>query len=49
MIHEDEMNYVKKRTQITGKADLNILKGLTWTAQFSYSEKQNVTSVYHST
>ena len=49
MIHEDEMNYVKKRTQITGKADLKILKGLTWTAQFSYSEKQNVTSVYHST
>lgn len=49
MIHEDEMNYVKKRTQITGKADLNILKGLTWTAQFSYSEKQNVTSIYHST
>ena len=49
MIHEDEMNYVKKRTQITGKADLNILKGITWTAQFSYSEKQNVTSIYHST
>ena len=49
MIHEDEMNYVKKRTQITGKADLNILKGLTWRAQFSYSEKQNVTSIYHST
>jgi TonB-linked SusC/RagA family outer membrane protein len=49
MIHEDEMNYVKKRTQITGKADLNIMKGLTWTAQFSYSEKQDVTSIYHST
>ena len=49
MIHEDEMNYVKKRVQITGKADLNITKGLTWTAQFSYSDKQNTTSIYHST
>ena len=49
MIHEDEMNYVKKRMQITGKADLAIMKGLTWTAQFSYSDKQDVTSIYHST
>ena len=49
MIHEDEMNYVKKRMQITGKADLTIMKGLTWTAQFSYSDKQDVTSIYHST
>lgn len=49
MIHEDEMNYVKKRTQVTGKADLTILKGLTWTAQFAYSDKQNITSIYHST
>lgn len=49
MIHEDEMNYLKKRTQITGKADLTILKGLTWTAQFAYSDMQNITSIYHST
>lgn len=49
MIHEDEMNYVKKRTQVTGKADLTILKGLTWTTQFAYSDKQNITSIYHST
>lgn len=49
MIHEDEMNYVKKRTQVTGKADLTILKGLTWTAQFAYSDMQNITSIYHST
>ncbi len=49
MINEDMMNYVKKRVQITGKADLNIVKGLTWSAQFSYSDRQNITSIYHST
>ncbi len=49
MINEDIMNYVKKRLQVTGKADLNILKGLTWSAQFSYSDRQNITSIYHST
>ncbi len=49
MINEDMMNYVKKRVQVTGKADLNIVKGLTWSAQFSYSDRQNITSIYHST
>ncbi len=49
MIYEDMMNYVKKRVQVTGKADLNIVKGLTWSAQFSYSDRQNITSIYHST
>ncbi len=49
MINEDIMNYVKKRLQVTGKADLNIMKGLTWSAQFSYSDRQNITSIYHST
>ncbi len=49
MINEDIMNYVKKRLQVTGKADLNIVKGLTWSAQFSYSDRQNITSIYHST
>ena len=49
MINEDTKQTIYKRMQITGKADLNVLPELTWTAQFSYMNDQNVLSEYHST
>lgn len=49
MINEDTRQTVYRRMQLTGKADLNLLKDLTWTAQYSYMYDQNVLSEYHST
>lgn len=47
MIEEDEQKTISKVMQITGKADLKLLKGLTWSAQFSYMNDQKTTSIYH--
>ena len=49
MINEDIQNTVYRRMQMTGKADLKIIEGLTWSANFSYMTDQNVKSIYHST
>lgn len=49
MINEDTRQTVYRRMQLTGKADLNLIKDLTWTAQYSYMYDQNVLSEYHST
>ena len=49
MINEDTRQTVYRRMQLMGKADLNLLKDLTWTAQYSYMYDQNVLSEYHST
>lgn len=49
MINEDIQNTVYKRMQVTGKADLKIIDGLTWSANFSYQTDQSTESVYHST
>lgn len=49
MISEDTRQTIYRRMQITGKADLNLLKDLTWSAQYSYMYDQNVLSEYHST
>ena len=49
MISEDTLQTIYRRMQITGKADLNLLKDLTWSAQYSYMYDQNVLSEYHST
>lgn len=49
MINEDTQNTVYKRIQATGKADLTILKGLVWSANFSYMTNQSTASIYHST
>lgn len=49
MINEDSEKTVYKRMQITGKADLKIIEGLTWSADFSYMTEQNTASIYHST
>ncbi len=49
MINEDTQKNIYRRMQINGKADLNILADLTWSAQFSYMANQNILSEYHST
>ncbi len=49
MINEDIQNTVYKRMQVTGKADLKIIDGLTWSANFSYQTDQSTQSIYHST
>ncbi len=49
MINEDIQNTVYKRMQVTGKADLKIIDGLTWSANFSYQTDQSTESIYHST
>lgn len=47
MIAEDEQKTISKIMQITGKADLKLFKGLTWSAQFSYMNDQKTASIYH--
>ncbi len=49
MISEDTQKTVYKRMQVTGKADLKLFEGLTWSADFSYMTDQSTASVYHST
>ena len=49
MIHEDFRKIENKRLQITGNAQLKIIDGLTWTANFSYENKQRNSNEYHST
>ena len=49
MINEDTQKNVYKRMQITGKADLRIIHGLTLSASYSYMADQNTYSQYHST
>lgn len=49
MINEDTQKNVYKRMQITGKADLRIVDGLTLSANYSYMADQNTYSQYHST
>ncbi len=49
MINEDKMKNTRRRLMLTTKAELKIVKGLTWTANYSYSNSQNVYSAYSST
>ena len=49
MIYEDIQKTVYKRMQLTGKSDLKIIDGLTWSANFSYMTDQSTQSIYHST
>lgn len=49
MLNEDRFDNERRRTQFTAKATLNILKGLTATANYSYSQSQNLFSSYHTT
>jgi iron complex outermembrane receptor protein len=49
MISEDTQNTVYRRMQATGKADLKLIEGLTWSANFSYMTDQSTRGIYHST
>ena len=49
LIYEDTQKTIDKNMMITGKADLNILKGLNWSANYSYLTDQSTYSEYHST
>lgn len=49
MINEDTEKNIYKRMQLTGKADLKLIEGLTWSADFSYMTDQNTSNIYHST
>ena len=49
LISEDTQKTVYRKTMMTGKADLNILKGLTWSANYSYMTDQRTYSEYHTT
>lgn len=48
MINEDTQKTVYRRVQLTGKTELEIIKGLTWTTDYSYMFNQSTHSEYHS-
>ena len=48
LINEDTAERMWKRNQIIAKATLNIIKGLNWNANYSFSHNQNTYSSYHS-
>lgn len=49
LVNEDVMKTVDKHMMLTGKADLKIIDGLTWSANYSYITDQSTASEYHST
>lgn len=49
LIHEDLQESVNKKMMMTGKADLNLFKGFTWSANYSYMTDQSTFSEYHTT
>ena len=49
MINEDTNKNIYKRMQVTGKVDLKLIEGLTWSSNFSYMTDQQTSNSYHST
>lgn len=49
LINEDVQKTVYKKMMMTGKADLKILEGLIWSANYSYMTDQSTYSEYHTT
>lgn len=49
LINEDRQTTVYKKMLFTAKATANIVKGLTWSAFYSYQTDQSTLSEYHST
>lgn len=47
LIYEDTSETIWKNTQIIGKATLEILKGLKWSANYSFTNSQSTYSEYH--
>ena len=48
MLTEDTNQFIWKRMQFIGKATLTIIDGLTWSANYQYSNNQRTSSEYHS-
>lgn len=48
MIDQDRMDTTHRRFQLTAKGELKIIDGLTWAANYSYMNNQNIYSEYHS-
>ncbi|MBR3027347.1 MAG: TonB-dependent receptor [Bacteroidales bacterium] len=48
MINEDPRETIYKRMQFIGKATLNIVEGLTWSANFQYNNNQSIYNSYSS-
>ena len=48
MINEDTSETIWKRNQIIAKGTLNIIEGLNWNANYSFSNNQSTYSSYHS-
>ena len=46
LMEEDTSETIWKRNQFIGKATLNIIEGLTWTATYSYNNYQSTYSAY---
>ena len=46
LMYEDTSENIWKRNQFTGKAKVNIVKGLSWTTDYSWSNYQNNYSAY---
>lgn len=49
LVNEDIQKTVNKNLMVTGKADLKIIDGLTWSANYSYATNQSTYSEYHTT
>jgi iron complex outermembrane receptor protein len=49
MINEDRMKNTNRRFQLTTKAELKLMKGFTWTFNYTYNNKQNLYNAYNST
>ncbi len=48
LIYEDTSETIWKNTQVIGKASLEIINGLKWSANYSFSNRQSTYSEYHS-
>ncbi len=48
MIHQDRFKNTRRRMMMTGNAELTIVDGLTWSANYSYMNRQNIFSGYNS-
>lgn len=48
MLNEDRAKTIQRHLLLTTKGELKILDGLTWTANYSYENSQNVYSSYNS-
>lgn len=48
MINQDRFKNTRRRMMMTGNAELTIVDGLTWSANYSYMNRQNIFSGYNS-